>query len=244
MNDRGWLVRLLPAPEARWIAGAFAPFGAISAVLLFRAMILEPFRIPSGSMVPTVQIGDHVLVPKYMYGLRLPLVGTVLRWGTPQRGEVVVFRYPPDPRLHYLKRVVGVAGDRIAVRDNRLSVNGAPQPWSPEGSYDFVDDTCGHTPTRQAIEDLGGVRHAVLENTGLSGPLADWPRDREEFQVPEGAVFVMGDNRDNAEDSRRWGVVPVDDVLGPAVAVWYSFDPCTGQVRSERFLASLAVEAR
>lgn len=229
-------------------------FPAILAVLLIRTYVFEPFRIPSGSMVPTLLIGDHVVVNKASYGLWVPAIVVeipfmenlnfvppryeLIDWGNPQRGDIIVFRYPKDERLHYIKRVVGIAGDKIHVRDNQIFLNGVPQDRTYVGKYEFVDDNCRETPTKRYVENLDGVEHSVLTNQGLPGPLANWPRDGDET-VPEGSVFVMGDNRDNSEDGRRWGFVRYDQIKGKAHFVWLSWDSCTQKMRGKRFFRNL-----
>lgn len=230
---------------------------AILAVLLIRTYVFEPFRIPSGSMVPTLLIGDHVVVNKASYGLWAPWVlveipfmenfGIVparfelVDWGDPRRGDIIVFRYPKDEQLHYIKRVVGIAGDTIRVKDNQIFVNGQAMERTYEDQYTFIDDDCRDEGTKRYIEHLDGVDHAILTNQGLPGMLADFPAGRvgQEVTVPADSVFVMGDNRDNSEDGRKWGFVRYDQIKGKAHFVWFSWDSCAGKIRSERFFRSL-----
>ncbi len=227
---------------------------AILAVLLIRTYVFEPFRIPSGSMVPTLQIGDHVVVNKASYGLWVPYTVVevpfmeaawvvprveLVDWGDPDRGDIIVFRYPRDESLNYIKRVVAIPGDRIRVKGNQIFLNGEAQEMVPNGRYDFVDDHCRSTSTRRWTETIDGESHEILTNAGLPGPLATHPRGTEEILVPEGHVFVMGDNRDNSEDSRRWEFVRYDQVKGKAHFVWFSWDSCEGGVRGKRFFRSL-----
>jgi signal peptidase I len=228
---------------------------AILAVLLIRTYVFEPFRIPSGSMVPTLLIGDHVVVNKASYGLWIPLILVeipfmenvnivparyeLFDWGDPERGDIIVFRFPRDERLHYIKRVVAVPGDKIHVQDNQIFLNGVPQERKYLDKFEFVDDNCRETPTKRYVETLDGLDHHVLTNQGLGGPLSDWPRDGEDIVVPEGSVFVMGDNRDNSEDSRRWEFVRYDQIKGKAHFVWFSWDSCMQKVRGKRFFRSL-----
>lgn len=237
------------------VARAWGP--AILAVLLIRTYIFEPFRIPSGSMVPTLLIGDHVLVNKSAYGLWTPFTGVdipfvldkvwivprmeIFDWGDPDRGDIIVFRYPNDESLTYIKRVVAIGGDRIEVKNNQVILDGVLQQRDYQGSYSFVDDRCRSHGAKRYIEDLGEVQHEMLTSTGLGGLLAN----HKAFTVPENTVFVMGDNRDNSEDSRRWGIVRFDQVKGKAHFVWLSWDRCAGeygQVRGSRFFTNLYAE--
>ena len=239
----------------REFARAWGP--AILAILFIRTYIFEPFRIPSGSMVPTLLIGDHVLVNKSAYGLWVPFTGVdipiildkvwtvprieVMDWGDPERGDIIVFRYPRDESLTYIKRVVAVSGDRVEVKNNQVIVNGVLQDREYQGSYPFIDVQCQPRDTKRYIEDLDNVRHEILTNLGTSGLLSN----HKEVMVPVDTVFVMGDNRDNSEDSRRWGIVRYDQIKGKAHLVWLSWDGCGGtygQVRGARFFSNLYAE--
>lgn len=240
-------------PQGHWFVELVRTWGpAILAVILIRTFIFEPFRIPSGSMVPTLLIGDHVVVTKFSYGVWLrtpysiPLTNITLPYwaaelwdnGDPARGDVIVFIYPRDPSFHYIKRVVAIPGDRIAVKNNRIFLNGVEQPTTRVGDYISVEDDCRTDTKRQYTENLSGAEHTILTNAGLPSFLADMP----EIEVPEGNVFVMGDNRDNSEDSRRWRFVRFDQIKGKAHRIWLSWDSCTGtwgQIRTERFMQDL-----
>jgi len=233
-----WLVTLL-----RICAVAFL------VILFIWSSLVRPFRIPSGSMVPTLEVGDHIAVPMLTYGLNVPWletrgrgflglpVGTkeVFSWGEPARGDVVVFKYPPDPSIDFVKRIVGLPGDTIELRDNVLYVNGEPAPRTYVEEFTFVDDACRSIPASLYTEALGGVSHAVLDSGGRH--LAD----RAAVTVPEGQYFVMGDNRDNSADSRIWGTVPRGHIVGKAYLIWLSWDTCQGDIpqlgsfRSGRF---------
>lgn len=214
-----------PPPEPWWLELIRTWGPAILAVVLIRTFVFEPFRIPSGSMVPTLLIGDHVVVTKSSYGIWLPFADfELLDLGDPSRGDIIVFRYPNDESIHYIKRVVAIGGDRISVRDNQVILNGVPQPRQRLGRYDFQDQGCDQRPTTLYDEDLSGLRHAVLTNMGLGGPLSD----RDEVIIPPNRVFVMGDNRDNSEDSRKWGTVRFDQIKGKAHLIWLSLDACAG----------------
>jgi len=170
---------------------------AIVIALFVRTFVIQAYKIPSGSMKPTLQIGDHILVSKFNYGIKLPFIrSTLIPTGTPQRGDIVVFIYPEDRSKDFIKRLVGIPGDTIEVRDKQILLNGLP--WS----------------------DAHGV-HA----DGLVIPGSVQPRDNfGPVKVPEGALFVLGDNRDESYDSRFWGFVPMKDVLGKALVIYWSWD--------------------
>jgi len=189
-------------------------FPVLLIVLILRSFIFEPFRIPSGSMIPSLLIGDFILVSKFSYGLRLPVVHTkILETGKPIRGDVAVFRYPNNPRQDYIKRVVGLPGDTIAYRKKVLYVNGEEvvisggKPYKREGSGDIYPGVIHHQ------EQLGDVSHDILVS-GSPGSI-----DRV-WEVPEGHYFMVGDNRDNSLDSRSWGFVPEENLVGRAKFVW------------------------
>ena len=191
-------------------------FPIILIVLLIRSFLFEPFRIPSDSMMPTLLDGDFIFVNKFTYGLRLPVVNSeVVKLGQPQRGDVVVFRLPADPATNYIKRLVGLPGDRITVREKRVWVNGEEQPVSLDGVYEGF----GHTGAQVAVERLGPVPHRVLYIP--SRPSYDF-----DDVVPAGHYFFMGDNRDNSRDSRfpEVGFVPEDFVVGKAVVIWLNWN--------------------
>ncbi len=224
---------------AFWLWDLLKTWGpALLGVLAIRSAVAEPFRIPSGSMVPTLEIGDHILVSKFKYGLRVPFTDVeVMPLEEPVRGDVIVFRYPPNPELDYIKRIVGVPGDRIEVRDNTVWVNGEKANRTYLDEYKFTDDNCQDEPARHYKEDLMGVEHSVLTSPGSRVGLAN----HGPTVVPEDSYFVMGDNRDNSADSRVWGIVPRDHIKGKAVLVWLSYDRCEGNIpvlgsfRSPRF---------
>ena len=199
-------------------------FPVILAVLLLRSFVAEPFRIPSNSMMPTLLTGDFILVNKFSYGLRLPVLNKkIIALGEPKRGDVVVFRYPDNPTIDYIKRVVGVPGDRITYTDKKLYINGKPVPQQPMGEYTGVGAGAGMTGADQISENLDGVEHAILTRPGQSST-------EGEFSVPPGEYFVMGDNRDNSNDSRYWGTVPEANLVGKAFMVWMNWDVSNGGI--------------
>ncbi len=228
--------RLLRAPG--WIATPAGFFPVLLAVFVARSFLFEPFRIPSGSMMPTLEAGDFILVNKFAYGLRLPIVDrTVVPLGSPRRGDVVVFRYPVDPSENYVKRVIGLPGDAIVYRDKHLTINGEPVPVS--GAADYFDaERVTYLRRSQEALPRGGetVVHDVLLDTHrdhASGPIVRFPFiDHCRYAnadasvsctVPDGHYFVMGDNRDNSADSRYWGFVPDRNLVGRAMFVWMNF---------------------
>jgi signal peptidase I len=199
-------------------------FPVLLIVLLFRSFLFEPFKIPSGSMIPTLLIGDFIVVNKYTYGLRLPVLNTkIVPLGEPSRGDVIVFRYPVDEKVNFIKRLVGLPGDTITYREKRLYVNGEAVEVTQSGPYRSDDVKCA-TPSSDAIrysESLGDVEHDVLVHRNSRGRDGQWI-------VPEGHYFVMGDNRDRSNDSREWGFVPEENLMGRAVGIWLNFDYTKG----------------
>ncbi len=195
-------------------------FPILLIVLLFRSFLFEPFKIPSGSMIPTLLIGDFIVVNKFAYGLRLPVLNRkVISIGEPDRGDVVVFRYPVDPGINFIKRVVGLPGDTITYRDKLLFINGEPVTIVNHGRYASSDIKCD-TPRADAVrlqETLGDVTHDILIHENSYGRNQQW-------EVPAGHYFVMGDNRDRSNDSREWGFVPEANLMGRAVGIWLNFD--------------------
>jgi len=193
-------------------------FPVILAVLVIRSFIAEPFRIPSQSMMPTLLQGDFILVNKFSYGLRLPVTNTkILDLGAPQRGDVIVFHYPENPSIDYIKRVVGVPGDHVAYQDKVLTINGQAQAQQPSGAYVGERSGARMNGASLRLERLGEVNHNILVLPGQF----DQPF---EFVVPDGEYFVMGDNRDNSRDSRFWGTVPDHQLVGKAFFIWWNID--------------------
>jgi signal peptidase I len=212
-----------------WTAGLFP---VIVVVFLLRSFLFEPFKIPSGSMIPTLQIGDLILVNKFHYGIRLPVANTKVTAGNPvQRGDVMVFRYPPKPSVDYIKRVIGVPGDEIAYLNKKLTVNG--QPVASEALPEYFDESTMRY-FRHEREQLPGKTHDIIIDNERPAfiPGADEFPMRENCRynvegvvckVPEGHYFMMGDNRDNSLDSRYWGFVPDRNIVGKAFFVWMNF---------------------
>lgn len=186
-------------------------FPVLLIVFLLRGFLVEPFRIPSGSMLPSLYIGDFILVNKFAYGVRVPVINKkIIELGDPQRGDVVVFRYPRDPSLDYIKRVVGLPGDHIAYYDKVLYVNNKKVASDPKGQYKGP----GQTHAIEYSEDLMGVEHDILLMPARPNNL------QGEYIVPENMYFCMGDNRDNSNDSRVWGPVPEQNLVGKAFMIW------------------------
>ncbi|MDD4944021.1 MAG: signal peptidase I [Rhodoferax sp.] len=212
-----------------WTAGLFP---VIIGVFILRSFLFEPFKIPSGSMIPTLWVGDLILVNKFHYGLRLPVLNTKVTEGTPpQRGDVMVFRYPPKPSLDYIKRVVGVPGDEVAYLNKRLTINGKPLTTNALPEF-FDEDTMRYFP--QFEEQLADQPHRLLNDPARPAyiPGADdfafkgnctYSIEGVVCKVPEGHYFMMGDNRDNSLDSRYWGFVPDKNIVGKAFFVWMNF---------------------
>ncbi len=193
-------------------------FPVILVVLLLRSFVAEPFRIPSGSMMPTLLVGDFILVNKFAYGLRLPVLDTkVIKVGEPKRGDVVVFRYPKDPSTDYIKRVIGLPGDHISYYHKVVYVNGKAMTQVPDGVYVGEGGGSSMTGADRRVENLNGVKHQILIEPGQATV-------EGEFVVPPGHYFVMGDNRDNSNDSRYWGTVPEGNLVGKAFLIWMSWD--------------------
>ncbi len=212
-----------------WTAGLFP---VIAVVFLLRSFLFEPFKIPSGSMIPTLLVGDLILVNKFTYGVRLPVINTRLTEGNkPQRGDVMVFRYPPKPSLDYIKRVVGVPGDEVAYLNKTLTINGKPVPKATLPEF-FDEDVMRYF--KQYEETFDARRFRLLNDDDRPAFVAgaeDFPFKRNcrysvegvVCKVPEGHYFMMGDNRDNSLDSRYWGFVPDRNIVGKAFFIWMNF---------------------
>jgi len=216
-----------------WLEYTASFFPVILVVFLLRSFLFEPFRIPSGSMVPTLEIGDLILVNKYEYGIRLPVINKkVVELGRPQRGDVMVFRYPLNSTQDYIKRVVGLPGDRVEYVNKQLTINGQPVPMRKIEPY-YDPERMRTYP--QFAETLDATQHGVIvdelvpagmgrEQPGNTHPGAcQYSGSGVVCQVPAGHYFMMGDNRDNSEDSRFWGFVPDENIVGRAFFIWMNF---------------------
>ncbi len=216
-------------PEPKLVEYARSFFPILLFVCVLRSFIVEPFRIPSGSMKPTLLEGDFILVNKYTYGIRLPVFGTTIIHGSqPKMGDILVFRYPKDTSVDFIKRVIGVPGDKISYKDKIVYVNGKPLSQEFLGVVNDSNRFGQREPVRQMKEALGQKTHSLFihPNEGI--------QSMAEVTVPEGMYFVMGDNRDNSEDSRVWGFVPQDLILGKAFFIWLSWDSAAMDVRWKR----------
>lgn len=216
-----------------WVEYSISFFPVILIVFLLRSFLVEPFKIPSSSMVPTLLVGDFILVNKYTFGIRLPVANRkLIEIGNPERGDVMVFRFPEDPSLDYIKRVVGLPGDRIEYRNKRLSINGAPVPVRQADDYLSKERM---QFSRRFVETMNGVEHEILLDE--DAPAAVMPARAFPYAgncnynmsglactVPPGHYFVMGDNRDNSSDSRVWGFVPDDNIVGRAFFIWLNLN--------------------
>ena len=212
-----------------WTAGLFP---VILVVFLLRSFLFEPFKIPSGSMIPTLLVNDLILVNKFHYGVRLPVINTkIVDYKKPQRGDVMVFRYPPKPSLDYIKRVVGLPGDEVAYLNKKLTVNGQPVPKTPLPDF-FDEDSMRYA--KQFEEVAGNRRYRILNDEDRPAFIPgaeDFPFKQNcrystegvVCKVPAGHYFMMGDNRDNSLDSRYWGFVPDKNIVGKAFFVWMNF---------------------
>jgi signal peptidase I len=233
--EAGWLRARRPAgvKQPWWVEYSVSFFPVILIVFLLRSFLVEPFKIPSSSMVPTLLVGDFILVNKFTYGIRLPVVNRkVVPLNDPRRGDVMVFRYPEDPSLDYIKRVIGVPGDRVEYRNKRLSVNGAPVPLRQ------VDDYLSKERmqfSRRYVETINGVEHEILvedDAPAFIAPSRAFPHASNcnynmnglACTVPPGHYFMMGDNRDNSSDSRVWGFVPDENIVGKAFFIWLNLN--------------------
>ncbi len=225
--------RAANAPAPWWVEYGASFFPVILVVFGLRSFVVEPFKIPSGSMIPTLLVGDFILVNKWSYGIRLPVINKkIIDVGLPQRGDVMVFRYPADPSLDYIKRVVGLPGDRVEYLDKRLTINGEAVPLAEVGSY-LHPDRLYYSP--QFTEKLGAVEHSLLierEAPAFIPQVMNFPQ-RESCTytnrgvactVPPGHYFVLGDNRDASADSRVWGFVPEENIVGKAFFIWFNFN--------------------
>ena len=230
------LLRKRRAPEVKepwWVEYSVSFFPVILIVFVLRSFLVEPFKIPSGSMIPTLLVGDFILVNKFTYGIRLPVVNRkIVDLNSPKHGDVMVFRYPADPSLDYIKRVVGLPGDRVEYRNKRLIINGQPLPLRPLDDY-LSRERMQYS--RQYLETLDGVEHPILVEDDAP-PLMQLPQPFPHSgnclyntnglacTVPPGHYFMMGDNRDNSSDGRVWGFVPDQNIVGKAFFIWLNLN--------------------
>ena len=212
-------------------------FPVILIVFGLRSFLVEPFKIPSGSMLPTLQIGDFILVNKYEYGIRLPVLNhKIMEVGQPKRGDVMVFRFPKDPSLDYIKRVIGLPGDTVEYREKLLFINGQQIPTEPAGEYNYVANGLNYIDGQTWSEQLGEHKHIAMVQKDMPPVIVhqvagDFPfRENCSYnehgftcKVPEGHYFMMGDNRDASNDSRYWGFVPDQNIVGRAFMIWWNF---------------------
>jgi signal peptidase I len=221
--------RTADADEPIIVEYAKSFFPVILVVFFVRSFVVEPFKIPSGSMMPTLLAGDYILVNKFTYGLRLPILNhTLVAMNAPKRGDVIVFHYPPDTSIDYIKRVIGVPGDRVKYIDKQLYINDARVSLEPVGDYDYVMTGLNMMTAIQYREQLGEVSHDILIHDVVgnydSDSIGAKFANGEEIIVPTGQYFAMGDNRDNSSDGRVWGFVPDENLVGKAFFIWMNFD--------------------
>ncbi|MBU3697125.1 signal peptidase I [Dechloromonas sp.] len=225
-------LRAKDAKEPLWVEWGAGFFPVILIVFVLRSFLFEPFKIPSGSMIPTLLVGDFILVNKFTYGIRLPVINKkIISLNDPQRGDVMVFRYPEDPSLDYIKRVIGVPGDTVAYQNKKLSINGQPVEMTKMADYLHPERLYY---SEQYTAKIGNVEHRLLNDTDAPAFIPDAGRfpHRENCtynaigvicKVPPGHYFMMGDNRDNSRDSRAWGFVPEENIVGKAFFIWLNF---------------------
>lgn len=222
--------------EPWWIEYPKSFFPIILIVFSLRSFVIEPFKIPSGSMIPTLLVGDFILVNKYTYGIRLPVLNKkVLDINEPKRGDVLVFRYPEDPSIDYIKRVVGLPGDTITYHNKQLIINGEVIKMEYEGDYKYVESGFGYIYSDRFSEYLSEESHSILINQDIKGLQYSNVRQFEfrenckyrrtgfTCEVPPGNYFALGDNRDSSSDSRYWGFVPEVNIVGKAFMIWWNF---------------------
>ena len=223
------------APD--WVEYGRGFFPVILVVFLLRSFVVEPYQIPSSSMRPGLVVGDFILVNKFAYGLRVPILNNVaIPVGSPQHGDVMVFNYPVDPNVNFIKRVIGTPGDTVEYRHKQLTINGVPVPTKEAGSLEYVEEGVRLERNKQFTETQGPHTYNTLQAVGdppyvMLSEVRDFPF-REECRydddgftckVPKGYLFMMGDNRDHSADSRYWGFVPDKYVVGKAFFVWFNF---------------------
>jgi signal peptidase I len=203
----------------------------IAVIFMFRELVVSPYHVPTASMEPTIKVGDRLLASKLSYGMKIPFVGTtIFEWARPKRGDIIVFKYPENPSIDYVKRVIAVAGEKVQLIDDIIHVDGVPQERrSVESDRAILDDIKDDGDNKDLFkEKLGNEEHWVIQ---IKSPLRhfarpNWPLNSDAYVVPADSVFVMGDNRDNSTDSRAWGEVPISYVRGQALLVlWSAYQP-------------------
>ena len=225
--DEQTRLKLTKEPVLVEYARSFFP--VILVVFFLRSFLVEPFRIPSGSMIPTLWTGDFILVNKFDYGIRLPIINDeIIKIGEPKRGDVVVFRYPEDPSTDYIKRVIGLPGDHISYHNKTVYINGV------KADQQFVRPFTAFPtgiplPSRLEVESLGDKKHFMVIHPGFMGRL-----EQGSWTVPKDSYFVMGDNRDNSNDSRAWGFVPEKNLVGKAFMIWMNWNSSNGGITWNR----------
>lgn len=228
-----------------WVEWGADFFPVILIVFVLRSFLVEPFKIPSGSMLPTLLIGDFILVNKYEYGIRLPVINRkVIELGSPKRGDVMVFRFPSDPSLDYIKRVIGIPGDVVLYRDKRLTINDQPVTTQRVGRYEYAASGLNFVQADTWREQLGETAFLAMTQVDMPPVMvdqvgSDFPFrencafDEQGFRcvVPAGHYFTLGDNRDASNDSRYWGFVPDENIVGRAFMIWWNFDDFLNMVK-------------
>lgn len=218
----GWLKKFNEGDSA-FVDYGRALFPVIIIVFALRSFLAEPFRIPSGSMLPTLHLGDFILVNKAAYGIRLPIIyKKVISTGEPDRGDVMVFRYPENPEINFIKRVVGLPGDTVDVQGKKLTINGKPIKQILQDENHQAQDSGQGYPSLRYLEELGDISHDILIRRGSRGGRSF------NGTIPQGQYFVLGDNRDNSRDSRYWGFVPEENLVGRAFFIWFAWDIAGG----------------
>ncbi len=223
--------------EPWWVEYPKSFFPIILIVFSLRSFVIEPFKIPSGSMIPTLLVGDFIVVNKFTYGIRLPVINKkVIDMNEPKHGDVMVFRYPDDISIDFIKRVVGVPGDTVTYQNKQLTVNGEVVKLDYVGDYKYVEAGSGYIYSDQFDEHLGEDSYSILNNQDVHGlqfsSVGHFPyrencryhRSGFTCEVPEGNYFTLGDNRDSSSDSRYWGFVPEENIVGKAFMVWWNFN--------------------
>lgn len=216
------------ATEPKLIEYARSFFPVLLLVLVIRSFLIQPYRVPTGSLEPTILPGDLVAVNQFSYGLRLPVINKkIINIGEPKIGDIAVFRWPVDPNVDFIKRVVGVPGDHVVYKDKVLYINGKEAKQTLLGDGTDYEDS-GNLNVKKYQEDLDGVKHDILINP-YGGQIGNF-----DVVVPKGYYFMMGDNRDNSGDSRDWGFVPESDLIGKGFLIWMSWDSQKHRIRWNR----------